>query len=53
MACCALSFYRAVTEATWEISVLNGFYNAASQGRQADETKTSIFTVYYLKELPH
>lgn len=47
MACRALSFYRAVTEATWEKFVLNGFYNAASQGKQTDETKILILISYF------
>lgn len=49
MACCTLSFYRAVTEAKWEKSVLNGFYDETHQGKQADETKILIFNIYYIK----
>lgn len=49
MACSALSFYRAVTEAKWEKSVLNGFYDAISQGKQADETKILIFNICSIK----
>lgn len=49
MACSALSFYRAVTEAKWEKSVLNGFYDAISQDEQAEETKILIFNTWSIK----